>query len=114
MRRVHSPEQSQIFPGMIAEASGGTLFPRRDRRDAAGLADALPAGAAGAGIRPLGSTKTIAANFRLVAATNRNVAAASATAPFGRIFITGSTLSTLEIPALRDRREDIPALVSRS
>jgi sigma54-dependent transcription regulator len=41
------------FRGMIAEAEGSTLFPRRDFRDAGGITDALSTRVpAGAGISP--------------------------------------------------------------
>src|SRR3979409_403605 len=56
------------FSGMIAAASGSTLFLDEISE--------MPADLQTREYRPLGSTKTLKADFRLVAATNRSIAQA--------------------------------------
>jgi DNA-binding NtrC family response regulator len=60
--------------------------------------------------RPLGSTKTIKADFRLVAATNRPVAAALSTGALRQDLYYRLKTFQIDVPPLRERREDIPSL----
>jgi DNA-binding NtrC family response regulator len=100
------------FPGMISEASGGTLFldeigempPELQTRFLRVLQERE--------FRPLGSTKTQAANFRLVAATNRPVADALQNGTLRQDLFYRLNTFQIEIPPLRERKEDIPALVT--
>ncbi len=100
------------FPGMIRESSGGTLFldeiaempPELQTRFLRVLQERE--------FRSLGSTKTIPANFRLVAATNRNLSEALRDGSFRQDLYYRLNTFQIEIPSLRDRREDIPALIS--
>jgi transcriptional regulator with PAS, ATPase and Fis domain len=62
--------------------------------------------------RRLGSTKTIPANFRLIAATNRSAAEAVRKGTLRQDLYYRLNTFQIEIPPLRDRREDIPALVA--
>ncbi|MGH7147080.1 MAG: sigma 54-interacting transcriptional regulator [Nitrospiraceae bacterium] len=59
----------------------------------------------------LGSTRTIKINARLVAATNRNLAEMVAGKEFRNDLYYRLNVFPLTVPALRDRREDIPLLV---
>ena len=59
----------------------------------------------------LGSTRTIKTNARLVAATNRNLAEMVAEKEFRNDLYYRLNVFPLTVPALRDRREDIPLLV---
>ncbi len=98
------------FPGMIHEAAGGTLFldeiaempPDLQTRFLRVLQDRE--------YRSLGSTKTVKADFRLVAATNRPVQAALAGGALRQDLYYRLKTFEMEIPPLRERREDIPAL----
>ncbi|MGA3169486.1 MAG: sigma-54 dependent transcriptional regulator [Chthoniobacteraceae bacterium] len=98
------------FPGMIHEASGGTLFldeiaempPDLQTRFLRVLQDRE--------YRSLGSTKTVKADFRLVAATNRPVQAALASGELRQDLYYRLKTFQIEIPPLRERREDIPTL----
>ena len=100
------------FPGMIRESAGGTLFldeiaempPELQTRFLRVLQERE--------YRPLGSTKTIASNFRLVAATNRNVTEAVRDGGLRQDLYYRLNTFQIEIPPLRERPEDIPALVS--
>ena len=100
------------FPGMISEASNGTLFLDEIAEMPTELQTRFLRVLQEREFRRLGSTKTIAANFRLIAATNR---------PAGELVRSGAMRQDLyyrlntfqiEIPPLRERREDIPALVA--
>ncbi len=60
----------------------------------------------------LGSTKTIRVNVRLVAATNRNLAESIEQKLFRRDLYYRLNVFPVRLPPLRERREDIPLLVS--
>jgi DNA-binding NtrC family response regulator len=100
------------FSGMIAESSGGTLFLDEIAEMPADLQTRFLRVLQEREFRPLGSTKTIGANFRLVAATNRNVAAAVRDGTLRQDLYYRLNTFHIEIPPLRERKEDIPALVS--
>ena len=60
----------------------------------------------------LGGTETIAANVRLIAATNLDLAARVNSGAFRMDLFYRLRVLTIRVPALRDRREDIPELAS--
>jgi PAS domain S-box-containing protein len=60
----------------------------------------------------LGGTKTIPINVRLLAATNRNLAKMVADRDFRSDLYYRLKVFPIEIPPLRERREDIPILVN--
>lgn len=100
------------FPGMIHEATGGTLFldevaempPELQTRFLRVLQERE--------YRPLGSTKTIKSDFRLIAATNRPVQDAIRDGHFRQDLYYRLNTFQIDIPPLRERKEDIPALVT--
>ncbi len=100
------------FPGMIAEANGSTLFldeisempPELQTRFLRVLQERE--------YRPLGSTKTLKADFRVVAATNRPVAQALSENRLRPDLYYRINTFQIELPPLRERKEDIPPLVS--
>ncbi|MGE7602803.1 sigma-54-dependent transcriptional regulator [Peribacillus sp. NPDC097675] len=59
----------------------------------------------------VGSSGTLRTNARLVAATNENLQQAVENNRFREDLFYRLTVVTLEVPALRDRKEDIPLLV---
>jgi formate hydrogenlyase transcriptional activator len=59
----------------------------------------------------LGGTQTISSDFRLVAATNRDLRAMVAEQQFRADLFYRVNVFPITLPALRERREDIPTLV---
>ena len=98
------------FPGMIHEAAAGTLFLDEIAEMPPDLQTRFLRVLQEREFRPLGSTKTIKADFRLVAATNRPVAAALASGTLRQDLYYRLKTFQIEIPPLRERREDIPSL----
>ena len=60
---------------------------------------------------PVGGTKTLKSNARIVAATNRDILAMIEAKEFRQDLYFRLNVINLSVPALRDRREDIPLLV---
>jgi DNA-binding NtrC family response regulator len=98
------------FPGMIQEAAGGTLFLDEIAEMPPDLQTRFLRVLQEREFRPLGSTKTIKADFRLVAATNRPVAAALSTGALRQDLYYRLKTFQIDVPPLRERREDIPSL----
>ncbi|MCS7079513.1 MAG: sigma-54 dependent transcriptional regulator [Chloracidobacterium sp.] len=63
-------------------------------------------------ITRIGGAQEIGVNVRIVAATNRDLAAAVAAKTFREDLFYRLAVFTIEIPPLRERREDIPALAA--
>ncbi len=101
------------FPGMIAEANGGTLFLDEIAEMPIELQTRFLRVLQEREFRPLGSTKTIPANFRLVAATNRPAAEAVRSGALRQDLYYRLNTFQVEIPPLRERRPDIPVLVAK-
>ena len=100
------------FRGMIAEADGSTLFLDEISEMPAELQTRFLRVLQEREFRPLGSTKTLKANFRVVAATNRPVHQALAENRLRSDLYYRLNTFQIELPPLRERREDIPPLVA--
>ncbi|HJX26229.1 MAG TPA: sigma-54 dependent transcriptional regulator [Chthoniobacterales bacterium] len=100
------------FPGMIAEASGGTLFLDEISEMPADLQTRFLRVLQEREYRSLGSTRTLKADFRLIAATNRPVAQALAENRLRTDLYYRLNTFQIEVPPLRERKEDIPPLVA--
>src|SRR5438552_14981518 len=62
--------------------------------------------------RPLGSTKMLKADFRVITATNRPISQALAENRLRSDLYYRINTFQIEVPPLRERREDIPPLVA--
>jgi two-component system response regulator HydG len=62
-------------------------------------------------IRPVGSTRRVPINVRILAATNRDLEQAVMQGEFRRDLYFRLNVLSLRIPALRERRQDIPLLI---
>ena len=101
------------FPGMIAAADGGTLFLDEISDMPADLQTRFLRVLQEREYRPLGSTQTMKANFRAIAATNRPIPEALAENRLRSDLYYRLNTFQIEVPPLRRRREDIPPLIAQ-
>jgi DNA-binding NtrC family response regulator len=99
--------------GLFEVADGGTLFIDEIGELAGGLQAKLLRVLEDGSMRRIGSVKERRVNVRLLAATNRNMAAEVAEGRFREDLYYRINVMSLELPPLRRRREDIPLLVER-
>jgi DNA-binding NtrC family response regulator len=100
------------FPGMIAAADGGTLFLDEISDMPPDLQTRFLRVLQEREYRPLGSTQTMKADFRAIASTNRPVAQAlSGNYLRADLYYRLNTFQ-IEVPALRERKQDIPPLIA--
>jgi DNA-binding NtrC family response regulator len=97
---------------MIAEAEGGTLFLDEISEMPADLQTRFLRVLQEREYRQLGSAKMLKANFRVVAATNRPVHQALAENRLRSDLYYRLNTFQIELPPLRERKEDIPPLVA--
>src|SRR6266404_1690549 len=100
------------FPGMIAAANAGTLFLDEISDMPADLQTRFLRVLQEREYRSLGSTRTLKADFRLVAATNRSIAQALSENRLRSDLYYRLNTFQIEVPPLRERKEDIPPLVA--
>jgi len=96
--------------GLLAVADGGTLFLDEVAELQVDLQAKLLRAIQEKEIRPIGSTRRIPINVRILAATNRDLEQGVAEGTFRRDLYYRLNVLTLRIPALRDRKSDIPLL----
>jgi two-component system response regulator HydG len=99
-------------PGLFREADGGTLFLDEIGEMAPGLQAKLLHVIEHNSIRPVGSTKEKEIDVRIIAATHRNLHAAASTGKFREDLLYRLDVLSIVMPALRDRRDDLPELVA--
>jgi len=100
------------FPGMIAEAHGSTLFLDEISDMPPDLQTRFLRVLQEREFRPLGSTRTLKADFRVIAATNRPVATALAENRLRSDLYYRINTFQIEVQPLRERKQDIPPLVA--
>src|SRR5215475_13045511 len=97
--------------GKIEAARGGTLFLDEIGEMPLELQPYLLRVLEGGELYPLGSSQPRHVQFKLIAATNRELRAEVAAGRFRQDLFYRVSVTTLRIPALRERKEDIAELV---
>jgi DNA-binding NtrC family response regulator len=96
--------------GLLALADGGTVFLDEIGELPIDLQAKLLRALQEKEIRPVGGTKPIPINVRILAATNKDLEQAVAQGAFRRDLFFRLNVLTLRIPPLRERKQDIPLL----
>jgi two-component system response regulator HydG len=102
---------TQAKDGLMAIAEGGTIFLDEVGELPVDLQAKLLRAIQEKEIRPVGSTRRIPINIRILAATNRDLEQAEMQGAFRRDLYFRLNVLSLRIPALRERRQDIPLLI---
>ena len=100
----------QSKDGLLAIAEGGTVFLDEVGELPVDLQAKLLRSIQEKEIRPVGSTKRIPINVRILAATNRDLEQAVSQGSFRRDLYFRLNVLSLKIPPLRERRQDVPLL----
>jgi two-component system response regulator HydG len=98
--------------GLLTIADGGTVFLDEVGELPVDLQAKLLRAIQEKEIRPVGSTKRLPINVRILAATNRDLEQGVAQATFRRDLYFRLNVLSLRIPPLRERRQDIPILAA--
>lgn len=96
--------------GLFRVANGGTLFLDEIGEMPLAMQSSLLRVLEQKAIRPVGAEREIQVDVRIVAATNRNLKLEVEEGRFRRDLYYRLNVLTVDLPALRDRVEDIPAL----
>jgi two-component system response regulator HydG len=104
---------SQSKEGLLAIADGGTLFLDEVGELPLDLQAKLLRTLQEKEIRPIGSTKRVPINIRILAATNRDLEQEVAKGSFRQDLYFRLNVLSLRVPPLRERRQDIPLLVGK-
>jgi DNA-binding NtrC family response regulator len=103
---------NQAKDGLMSIAEGGTIFLDEVGELPVDLQAKLLRAIQEKEIRPVGSTRRMPINVRILAATNRDLEHAVMQGTFRRDLYFRLNVLSLRIPALRERRQDIPLLIN--
>ena len=102
----------QSKAGLLSIAEGGTIFLDEVGELPIDLQAKMLRALQEKEIRPVGSTRRTPINIRILAATNRDLEQAVTQGEFRRDLYFRLNVLSLRIPALRERRQDIPLLIA--
>ncbi len=100
-------------PGLFDEAEGGTILLDEIGDTSSAFQVRLLRVLEEREFQPLGSTKKIKTNTRIIAATNRDLGDMADREAFRKDLYYRINVMLLNLPPLRERKEDIPLLVER-
>jgi two-component system response regulator HydG len=100
-------------PGLFVEADGGTILLDEIGEMSPMLQAKLLHVLESRTVRPVGASRERKVDFRVLAATHRDLHERVQTGAFREDLLYRLEVVTVEVPALRHRREDIPLLVGR-
>jgi DNA-binding NtrC family response regulator len=103
---------NQSKDGLMAMAEGGTIFLDEVGELPVDLQAKMLRAIQEKEIRPVGSTKRVPINVRILAATNRDLEQAVMQGAFRRDLYFRLNVLSLRIPPLRERRQDVPLLIA--
>ncbi len=103
---------SRDHPGLFEQAHEGTLFLDEVGEMSSDLQKKFLRVLEDGEVRRLGGKKSVSVDFRLVSATNRDLADLLASGEFREDLYYRIAGVIIEVPPLRERKEDIPALVA--
>ncbi len=98
-------------PGRFSLANGGTIFLDEIGDISPALQSKLLRVLEDGSYEPLGGTETLIADVRIVSASNRNLPELVERGEFRRDLFYRINVVTVELPPLRERKDDIPLLV---
>ena len=102
---------NQAKDGLMSMAEGGTIFLDEVGELPVDLQAKMLRAIQEKEIRPVGSTRRVPINIRILAATNRDLEQGVMQGTFRRDLYFRLNVLSLRIPALRERRQDIPLLI---
>ena len=97
--------------GLLTAADGGTVFLDEIGELPLDLQSKLLRALQEKAVYPVGGTHSVPVSTRVLAATNRNLAAMVEAGRFRKDLYFRLNVVNLRIPPLRDRKEDLPALI---